>query len=82
MNLRKAKPQPVEAPKPESLADRINSVCDDAKAFIEAHVDKEKAANPSLPRDWIRLNTYAMNRASGCPCRCALALLEQENDGR
>jgi len=74
----KSQPQP-EAPK-ASLAERIKETCADAQAYIESKVDALKAApeGQSLPRDWLMMNTRALN-GGHCHCRVALSLLEKEN---
>jgi hypothetical protein len=81
----KSAPRPVVAlERGQPLADRIKQVRDEAEAVIEARVDSEKAQHPTLPRDWILLNQFALARADKgrCACRCALKILgEQEHDG-
>jgi hypothetical protein len=79
----KAKPQPAKgAPITVPLADRIKQVRDEAEAVIAVRVDSEKAQNPTLPRDWIWLNQFALARAdkARCPCKLALQILSEKEE--
>jgi hypothetical protein len=75
--MKLSKKQPQGASSEASLADRIKKTCAEAEAFIEAKVQEEKAKpeGQSIPLPWLRQNIYAMHRARGCHCRCALSLL-------
>jgi hypothetical protein len=83
----KTKPRPQKEAAPAvSIADRINQVRDEAEAVIDARVDSVKAQHPTIPRDFIWLNQYALGRAdkARCPCKLALQILSEkdEADGR
>jgi hypothetical protein len=64
-----------------SLADKILAARHAAETFVESKVDELKASEEGrqLPRDWLRLNTYAVNWADRgiCHCRCALQIMEK-----
>jgi hypothetical protein len=80
----KSKPQPKpEASAEVSLADRIRATCAEAEAYVEQRVRELKARpeGQSLPLDWLRQNAYAVAKARGCHCRCALSLLEDKKHG-
>jgi hypothetical protein len=66
-----------------SLADKILAARHAAETFVESKVDELKASEEGrqLPRDWLRLNTYAVNWADRgiCHCRCALQIMEKED---
>ena len=76
--LKSKQPQKeVSERKPElSLADRIKATCEDAEAFIESIVKKEKLEHTSISLEWIRQNMHL--KYGRCKCKCALALLEKE----
>jgi hypothetical protein len=70
---------PVVAP---SLAEQIIAARHAAETFIESKVDQLKALpeGKSIPRDWIALNIYAVNRSdrTKCFCKCALQIIEKD----
>jgi hypothetical protein len=76
----KSQPQIKEASAEVSLADRIKETCAAAEQYIESRIQQEKAseAGRSLPYDWLRQNIYAVHKARGCHCRCALSLLSEK----
>ena len=83
MLLKKTKQRPKEAPAVgPSLAERLKQARAEAEAFIKAKVDELKASEEgrALPRDWLR-SDLRKRHGGPCHCRCALSLLEQENNG-
>jgi hypothetical protein len=80
LRTKSPKEAPVVAP---SLADKILAGRHAAETYVESRIDQLKASESgrALPRDWLKLNTYAVNRADKtvCHCRCALQLIEKEN---
>jgi hypothetical protein len=79
IKLKTKQPQ-KEVSSEASLADRIKETCDAAKQYIESRVRQEKASpdGQSLPLDWLRQNIYAVHKARGCHCRCAISLLSEK----
>jgi hypothetical protein len=80
MKLLKAKPPQKEASTEVSLADRIKETCRLAEEYIETRVQQEKDKDEGrlIPISWLRQNIYAVHKANGCHCRCALSLLESK----
>jgi hypothetical protein len=70
--------QPKEAPTVgPSLADQIRAAQAAAEEFIESKVQEIKNSpdGQSLPISWLRQNIFAVHKARGCSCRCALSLM-------
>jgi hypothetical protein len=84
IKLKKQQPKQEAAPVAVSLADRIKETCAEAEQYIEKRIEQLKDSDEgrSLPIDWLRLNIRATTRAGGCHCKCALALLEKDANGR
>jgi hypothetical protein len=75
----KSKSPQKEASAEVSLAGRIKETCAAAEQYIESRVQQEKAGSgASLPLSWLRQNIYAVHKARGCHCRCALSLLSEK----
>jgi hypothetical protein len=72
------KPQPKQETSAEvsTLADDIKKTCARAEEYIETHALREKAENPLIGLDWIRMNLHLLH--GRCKCQCALALLAKD----
>jgi hypothetical protein len=62
--------------KTPSLEERIKAVCEEAEAIVEAKAVEIKKQFDGLPITWIRRDLE--NRAGGCVCKQALAILSGE----
>jgi hypothetical protein len=80
--LKKSQPQ-KEAAVAVSLTDQLKNqltqACAAAEEYIETIAQREKAASPLQPLEWHRMDLRL--RFGRCGCKCALALLERENNG-
>jgi hypothetical protein len=80
-SLRTKSPKGAPAVAP-SLAEQIIAARHAAETFIQSKIDQLKAMpeGKSIPRDWIALNIYAVNRSdrTKCHCKCALQIIEKE----
>ena len=61
--------------KPLPLEERIKSTCAEAEAVVDAEAAEQKKLFPGLPIAMLRRQLE--NKASGCVCRQALAILEK-----
>jgi hypothetical protein len=77
MKLLKTKQPQKEASSDASLAEQLRAARQAAEAFIEAEAQRIKASpdGQSLPISWLRSNIFAVHKAHGCACRCALSLM-------
>ena len=82
MKLLKAKQPQKETSAEVSLADQLKEqlkeACAAGEEYIEQAAQKEKAASPLQPLEWHRMNLRSMY--GRCACKCALALMEKENN--
>jgi hypothetical protein len=78
--LKVKQPQKVPDLTSGTLADQLRAARQAAEAFIEAEAQRIKASpdGQSLPLAWLTQNVYAVHKARGCACRCALSLLESK----
>jgi hypothetical protein len=76
----KTKQPQKEAATAASLAAQLNAACAAAESHILTIAQKEKAASPLQPLPWHEMNLRLMY--GRCACKCALALLERESNGR
>ena len=56
------------------LDERIKSICADAEAFVDAAAAEQKKLFEGLPLAMLR--RHLENKAPGCACKQALAILE------
>lgn len=61
--------------KTQPLEERIKSVCAEAEALVDAAAAEQKKLIPGLPLATLR--RHLENKARGCACKQALAILEQ-----
>jgi len=83
--MAKSKPQPKQEVVPTgtaSLADQIRSAQARAAQVVEQEAQRIKASEEGrlIPIDFIRMNIRALARAGSCDCKCALSLLEKDDN--
>lgn len=61
--------------KTQPLEERIRSTCAEAEAFVDAKAAEQKKLFEGLPLATLR--RHFENRAPGCVCKQALAILEE-----
>lgn len=57
------------------LLERIKSICAEAEAFLDGEAHEQQRLTPGMPLSVYR--RHLENKAPGCVCKQALAILEQ-----